>query len=111
MSAIETQSDVGILSAVLEGMSGEPHDRRRVIDAQLVAFASKPHFPGRLRRLQCVHRPAHKQLLRHTPVRPPRPVPAASVGNLLRDFPKYCPGKRIFRPMLEIHAGHAVAGR
>jgi hypothetical protein len=46
VNAVETQPDVGGRSAVLEGMAGEPHDRRRVIDAQLVAFASKPHFPG-----------------------------------------------------------------
>jgi hypothetical protein len=44
--AIETQPDVGGLSAVFEGMAGEPHDRCCVIDAQLVAVASKPHFPG-----------------------------------------------------------------
>ncbi|MDX6527410.1 MAG: hypothetical protein QOI43_2921 [Gaiellales bacterium] len=58
MSAVETQPDVGGLSALLQGMEGEPHDRRRVIDAQLVAFASKPHFPGQL---GCLgpHRRAH----------------------------------------------------
>jgi len=36
MSAVETQSDVGVCSAVLEDMLGEPHDRRRVVDAQPV---------------------------------------------------------------------------
>ena len=58
MSAVETQPDVGGLSALLQGMEGEPHDRSRVIDAQLVAFASKPHFPGQL---GCLgpHRRAH----------------------------------------------------
>ena len=35
MSAVETQSDVGGFSVVVEGMACEPHDRRRVIDAQI----------------------------------------------------------------------------
>jgi hypothetical protein len=50
MSAVETQSDVGFHSAVLEDMTGEPHDRRRVVDAQPVAVTTKSHFSGWLRR-------------------------------------------------------------
>jgi hypothetical protein len=45
VNAVETQSHVGVRSAALEHMEGEPHDRRCVIDAELDAFTSKPHFP------------------------------------------------------------------
>ena len=70
MSAVETQSDVGVCSAVLEDMLGEPHDRRRVVDAQPVAVSAKSHFPGWLRRrIDGVHCRAHS---RYSLPRPPR---------------------------------------
>jgi hypothetical protein len=45
VSAVETQSDVGALSALFQGVPGEPHDRRRAVDAQVIADASKPDLP------------------------------------------------------------------
>ena len=45
VAAVETQPDVGSLARVIEDVAGEPHDRRRVVDAQKVAFAAKPHLP------------------------------------------------------------------
>jgi hypothetical protein len=75
VNAVETQPDVRGPSAAVEGMAGEPHDRRRVIDAQMVAFASKPHFPGRL---GCLCRPRrahdcdHRALI--VVIRSPAPV-------------------------------------
>src|SRR5581483_7616736 len=45
--AVETQSDVGIFTALLENMAGKPHDGRRVLDPQLVALAVEPNFARR----------------------------------------------------------------
>ena len=47
---------------MLEDMLGEPHDRRRVVDAQPVAVSAKSHFPGWLRRRpDVVHCHAHSR--------------------------------------------------
>jgi hypothetical protein len=45
VSAIETQSDVRGRSAAIKDMQGEPHDPRRVVDAQPVAVAAESHAP------------------------------------------------------------------
>lgn len=43
-SAVEAQTDVGARTAGLEDIEGEPHDRRRVIDAELVSVATESDF-------------------------------------------------------------------
>jgi hypothetical protein len=78
VSAIETQADVGGRSAAVEDMTGEPHDRRRVVDAQPVAFAAKSDVPGWLRGSPdgvCGH--AHG---RYSLLTPPRMVPAPGLS-------------------------------
>ena len=69
MSAVETQSDIGVCSAVLEHMTGEPHDPRRVFDAQPFAVPAKAHFPSWSRPpdgMRCV---AHSRYSLPTPLR------------------------------------------
>jgi hypothetical protein len=46
VNAVETQPDVGRLAAGVEHVAREPHDRRHGLDAQPVAIATKPYFPG-----------------------------------------------------------------
>jgi hypothetical protein len=70
VSAVETQSDVGVRPAVFEDMAREPHDWRRVVDTQPVPFAAKSHLPGWLRRRpNGLHCRAHSRYPLPTPLR------------------------------------------
>ena len=58
--AVETQPDVGGLSAGVEYVAGEPHDGRSRYDIEPVAVSSKFHFPAELGRRR-PHWSAHSQ--------------------------------------------------